>query len=33
MSALLDAADLRLSDADYKRLNAMLKKAREQGDR
>jgi len=33
MSALLDAADLRLSDADYKRLNAMLKRAREQGDK
>ncbi len=30
MSALLDAADLRLSYADYKRLNAMLKRAREQ---
>jgi len=33
MAALLDATDLRLSDVDYKRLNAMLKKAREQGDR
>jgi len=33
VAALLDTADLRLSDADYKRLNAMLKKAREQGDR
>jgi hypothetical protein len=29
MAALLDAADTPLSDAEYKRLNAMLKKARE----
>jgi predicted transcriptional regulator len=31
MAALLDAADAPLTDAEYKRLNALLKKAREQG--
>ena len=31
MAALLDSADVPLSDAEYKRLNALLKKAREQG--
>jgi predicted transcriptional regulator len=31
MAALLDAADAPLSDIEYKRLNAMLKKAREHG--
>ena len=31
MAALLDAADAPLSDTEYKRLNAMLKKAREHG--
>ena len=31
MAALLDAADAPLTEAEYKRLHALLKKAREQG--
>ena len=31
MAALLDATDGPLSDTEYKRLHALLKKAREQG--
>lgn len=32
MAALLDASDEPLSDADYKRLSALLKRAREKGE-
>jgi predicted transcriptional regulator len=33
MAALLDAADGPLSDAEYKRLSALLKRGRDQGDK
>ena len=33
MAALLDTADSALSDEEYKRLNALLKHSRKQGDR
>jgi predicted transcriptional regulator len=33
VAALLDTADEPLSDAEYKRLNALLKKARDSGDK
>jgi hypothetical protein len=33
MAALLDVAETPLSDAEYKRLNALLKRIRDHGDK